>query len=240
MALITPRRHFDEDIRRAEAMLALAKAQEEEGADERLVDDLRLSSVSVAVGALDAFLCDLYVDCLTSVLRAYRNGRWEDDLPAHYARQQLPAGEVLDSSRSERPLWSIRMAARSVMERDNMLKLSRIPDHFNGILPEDAKLWAGVIDAIASHNHRRLTKYQGAELAALSGSKLGAARKKVAAAVRKRIGEIVQIRHDWIHNCGRPKEAIMTLTQGAADVRIKHVKWFVVALSEHVQKHRKV
>ncbi len=142
----THRRHFDEDISRAEAILATAKARK---GDARVSSDLRLSPVSMAVGAMDAYLCDAYVDCLTAVLRAYVTGQWNGgQLPSHYAKQQLPAGEVLDSSRTERPLWSLRMAARSVMERGNMLTLSRVPEQFNGILPDRHKLWVGLIDRL--------------------------------------------------------------------------------------------
>ena len=130
----TARRHFDDDIGRASALLVQASKLHNGGAT-RLATDIRSASVAMAVGAMDAYLCDKYVDCLTSVLREYRTGSWPGNLPRFYAKQQLPAGEVLDTSRAARPNWAIRMAARSVMEKDNMLSISRVKDHFNPILP---------------------------------------------------------------------------------------------------------
>lgn len=133
----TFRTHFNEDIARAESLLARSQVMENASEPERLFKDVRLSSVALAVGALDAYLSDAYVDCLTAVLRAYTQGQWVGGLPSTYSKQMLPAGEILKSSRQHRPLWRVRMAARKVMEKDNMLSLSRVEDCFNGILPNN-------------------------------------------------------------------------------------------------------
>lgn len=236
----TFRTHFNDDINRAENILALSRVMENAGEPERLYKDLRWSSVALAVGALDAYLCDAYVDCLTAVLRAYTQEQWVGALPATYSRQMLPAGEILKSTRQHRPLWRVRMAARKVMEKDNMLSLSRLEDCFNGILPNHKKLWLDFVPVLAAHNLARLTKHVESDLAVLAGDALVQAKKQIAEAVKTRLGTTIQIRHDWIHNCGRPKNAIQDLTHGQAKARIRDIRLFIEDLDNHLDSHRVV
>ena len=79
----TFRTHFDDDITRAQNILAHSRAMDDAGEPERLYKDLR---------------------------------------------QMLPEGEILKSTRQHRPLWRVRMAARKVMEKDNLLSLSRLEE----------------------------------------------------------------------------------------------------------------
>jgi hypothetical protein len=236
---LTHRAHFNEDIARAEAVLEKAHQMEQAGEPARLCFDLRSSAVALAVGALDAYFCDAYVDCLSAVLQAYVGGTWVGgSLPSAFANQELPAGEVLSTARQHRPNWSIRMAARKVMARDNILSLSRLEDKFNGILPSNQKLWLTLVPKLLSHNLVRLTKLRTADLAGLAGKPLDDAKKKVVAAVKSRIGKIIQFRHDWIHNCGRPKSAIDDLSHGRAKARIRDVKILITEFDDHIQTHR--
>src|SRR5712691_11115127 len=69
----TARRHFDEDILRARALLT--EARRVPAARKTVAADMRRAAVAFAVGAMDAYLCDAHVDCLTRCLRAYREGR---------------------------------------------------------------------------------------------------------------------------------------------------------------------
>ncbi len=234
----TPRKHFAEDIARAIALLDHADELSNSAGDSPLVIDLRHSAVAMAVGAMDAYFCDAYVDCLTTALRAYVSGKWKGNLPAEYANRELPAGEVLDTSRQRRPLWAIRMAARKIMERDSMLNISRIDELFNPALPDRQKLWSTLIDALIPYGLKRITKYSEAEVSSLSGSKLGEAKKKAAGQLKRRLGETVQLRHDWIHNCGRPKSAVTKLTKGVARSRIQELALIVSEFDDHIQQHR--
>lgn len=240
MASTAPRKHFDEDIVRAKGVLSLAKDLEDSGSDGRLHQDTRWSAVAMAVGAMDAYFCDAYVDCLTSVLRAYTTGYWNGDLPSVYAKRELPAGVVLSSSQKDRPLWAIRMAARKIMERDNMLAISRIEDQFNGILPQSQKIWTSLVEELVSYNYKRFTGTTESEISKLSGKALGDAKRKAISTLKKRIGDTIQKRHDWVHNCGRPKTAIMTLNHHQAAARIREIDALVVAFDDHIQKHRLV
>jgi hypothetical protein len=236
--LRTPRKHFNEDIDRAHDMIRLSKSMDNEAAGERLVHDVRLSAVALAVGAMDAYFSDAYVDCLTSVLRAYIHGKWQGDLPPAYAKRELPAREVLDSSRQNRPLWSLRMATRTIMERDNMLSIARISDQFNGILPPTQKLWVGLINKLIAIDSKRFTGTTPSELSQLSGKDLEKKKKKAIYLFQERIKNTVQFRHDWAHNCGRPKSAIQKLTYNQAAARVQEIRTLVEAFDDHIQANR--
>lgn len=237
----TFRTHFNEDIGRAEVIFQKSEQMLAAGEPPRLCIDLRLSAMALAVGALDAYFCDAYVDCLTAVLRAYALNTWVGRLPSNYAKQMLPAGEILKATRQHRPLWNVRMAARKVMEKEDVLSLSRLEDCFNGILPGNQKLWNALIPKLLSHNLKRLTRINAAEFAAVAnGVPKQMAEKQIIAAVKARIGKIIQFRHDWIHNCGRPKNAIIDLTSGRAMARIRDIRLFIEDFDEHLTTHRLV
>lgn len=234
----TPRKHFDEDIYRAEQLMLLAKNMSTKGVDEELTRDVYMSALMLGVGAMDAYFSDSYVDCLTKVLRAYIHDNWQGDLPPAYAKRALPAKEVLDSSRNNRPLWSLRMATRKIMERDNMLSIPRVKEEFNGILPQSHKLWVGIMDELIACDCKKFTGITRAELSSLSGKSLEKAKKNATAKFDQRIKETVQLRHDWVHNCGRPKSAVKVPPPKQAADRLREVKSFVTVFDDHIQTHR--
>jgi hypothetical protein len=234
----TPFAHFTEDITRARKLLDHANSLERARRSSRLYNDVRLSSVALAVGALDAYLCDKYSDSLACVLQAYVKKKWNGKLPAQYAKRELPAGEVLSTARKARPLWSIRMASRKIMEKDNMLSISRLDDYFNGNLPAGGKIWLDFIPIVIAYNRRRLTKCTSSDLTGLSPSQLTSKKKEAIAALKERIGCIIQRRHDWIHNCGRPKNAIQDLNHSAARDMVEDVETLARELDSYIEANR--
>mgnify|MGYP001111578692 FL=1 len=125
------------------------------------------------------------------------------------------------------------------MEMDSMLSISRLDDVFNPILASGHKLWADFIVAMVAHGRVRLTGPKtAAEVAALSGEDKEKATKKAIDVLQKRIGCIVKTRHDWIHNCGRPKTVIQKCSYGEACCRVRDVKLFVVTLDNFIETHR--
>ena len=130
------------------------------------------------------------------------------------------------------------MAARSIMERDNMLAISRIPDEFNPILPTGQKLWTCISGDLAWWGARRFTKYTYPDLVKATGTRYAKVRKEIASNAIRRIGESVQIRHDWVHNCGRPKSAVATLSYGQANTRINEIGWLASCFEDHIESHR--
>lgn len=236
---ITAKKHFDDDIRRAWSIYQHAQLQlTAPNPDKKLCNDLMLSAVAMSVGAMDAYLCDAYVDCLSSSLRAYAQGKWPGTFPSGYKKQPLPAGEVLNNTRANRPLWSIRMAARKVMERENILSISRIDDLFNPILPAGKKLWPDFITTLIDHNRIRFTRHTQATIAGLSGKNLDDAKKQAVTALKTRVAYIVQLRHDWIHNCSRPKSSITKLTKRKALSAIRDIHTLIEELDKHIESNR--
>jgi hypothetical protein len=228
----TARAHFDQDIARAEALLATSQIN---AIPPAVSVDIRRHAVAAAVGAMDAYLCDAYVDLLTVWLRhAQLTGA---ALPSAYGKEMLPAGPLV-AAYANRPAWGLRMAARGRMEKDNMLQLGRVKDSFNPALPNGCKLWADVVPDYIALNRKRLARYSAAEYAALPANSLPEAKRQVAAHALKRMGSIVQRRHDVVHNCDRPKQALTALRHNAARDMIRDVKDFVTILDDHLQAHR--
>ena len=234
----TARKHFDEDLDRVESLLGLANGDATIVRFGQRRNDLRLSSVAMAVGAMDAYFCDAYVDCLTLALRHHSIG--SAPLPEAYAKQLLPAGEILNNTRPNRPYWSLRMAARSVMEKENILHMTQVKKMFNPVLPTGQKLWPSVMEPLIMNDWKRLTGISKSEYLALPGSSRKGARTASVKAVRTRIASTIQLRHDWIHNCGRPKVAILQMTRDQAVARIREVRALVTALDTHLIRHRSV
>jgi hypothetical protein len=52
------------------------------------------------------------------------------------------------------------------------------------------------------------------------------------------MGDIVQRRHDIVHNCDRPKTAKQRLTLGQAKAMLADVHDFVKILDQHLDAHR--
>ncbi len=234
----TPFAHFTEDITRSRSLLNHANSLERSRRSNRLVNDIRLASVALAVGSMDAYLCDKYSDSLACVLQAYVQNSWKGRLPAEYARKELPAGEVLSTARKVRPLWSIRMASKKIMEKNSMLSISRLDDYFNGNLPTGKKIWLDFIPSLVAHNRKRLTKYASTDLVGISGGQLINRKKEAIAATKKRISSIIQRRHDWIHNCARPKNAIQQINNNSAENMIEDIETFVNDLDSYIEKNR--
>ena len=234
----TAKTHFDEDIARAFALHTNAQALQAAGDATQFPQDIRGAAVALAVGAMDAYFCDKYADCLTKALQAYSAGGWIGAFPSAFRQQLLPAGEVLDASRPHRPRWGIRMAVKAVMEKDNMYSISRLKEAFNGILPNGQKLWDGITPQLVALGRRRFTRHLSADLGAMAGQARVAAEKQVIASVKKRIGITVQSRHDWIHNCARPKGVILNYTDLQARVAMNEIKSLVDIFEAHVQAHR--
>ena len=202
-----------------------------------LQSDVGRQAVAAAVGAMDAYLCDAYVGLLVPTIRGFQTGSLTA-IPTGLHKETLPLGPLLARRYRARSNWALRMAARSRMERENMLQVSRVKDMFNPFLPTGQKLWLDLIDSYVSLGRRRLTRWRSHELAAVAGDELAKRRKQASSALVTRVGVIVQRRHDIVHNCDRPKVAVQALSVGQAKAMIADVRDFVVLLDNHLQTHR--
>lgn len=229
----TPRKHFEEDMARVNALLGLAQQTEAEP----LRSDVARYAVAGAVGAMDAYLCDAYAGLLVTVIRGFTAGTVAA-LPGPLQRETLPVGPLLARRYPARANWALRMAARGRMEKENMLQVGRVKDMFNPFLPGGQKLWLDLIDQYVHLGRRRLTKWRAADMAAVGGDNLAGRRKEAAAQVVARIGGIVQRRHDIVHNGDRPKVAPQAITLGQARAMVRDVVDFVTVLDNHLVTHR--
>lgn len=229
----TARSHFDEDIARAWAMHALAVSNEP--TDSPLARDVARTAVALGVGALDAYLCDAFSDTLARCLKQCR--RAGKPVPPGYARLALPVGPLLENY-PVRANWGLRMAARALMERDNLLQLGRLKELFNPALPPGHRLWNDMVGDYIALDRTRLTGIRKHRYAALTGKARADGPRKASAAMLRRMGEIVQRRHDIIHNCDRPKTAKQGLSLPQASKMLTDVQDFVSIFDDHLDAHR--
>jgi len=191
--------------------------------------------VAFGVGALDAYLCDAFADTLARCLTHCRvSGK---SVPKGYAKLSLPVGPMFGNY-AVRSNWGLRMATRTLMERDNLLQLSRLKELFNPALPVGHRLWVDLMDDYVVLDRMRLTGFRRSGYQGLTGKAKSDAPRKAQGAVLARMGEIVQRRHDIVHNCDRPKTAKQPLTLSAAGKMIADVNDFVVIFDKHLDAHR--
>jgi hypothetical protein len=229
----TARSHFEDDIARAWAIHDLAA--ETSPADMPLATDVARTAVAFGVGALDAYMCDAFSDTLALCLKqCRRNG---SAVPSGYARLALPVGPLLGDY-EVRANWGLRMAARALMERDNLLQLSRLKELFNPALPPGQRLWNEMIQDYVDLDRKRLTGIRRSDYAALTGQARSRAPARASAALLRRMGDIVQRRHDIVHNCDRPKTAKQRLTLSMAKKTLTDTQDFVIVLDDHLDAHR--
>ncbi len=235
---ITPKRHFDEDIARAKAIAVHAKTLLSTTPFEELLrDDLLRSAWMFAVGAMDAYFCDAYAHFLATTLQA-KSLQPTVVLPAFINKIKIPIGSIL-SPYANRPNWRWRMAAKAMMERDNVLDLEKVTKLFNPFFPDgqNKKLFAEVLDVwiqlpgATAH----LFGITGTVFAAvLNGHAKDQARKDAAKYFTKRISSIIQRRHDCIHNCDRPKTSPQPVgSAGSVQNVIRDVRFTVERCDAH-------
>lgn len=235
----TPKRHFDEDISRAESLVLHARSLPAATDPERLLrDDVLRSAWMFAVGAMDAYFCDAYVHCLTTALRA-KSIQANVNLPAFVKNIKIPIGSIL-SAYSNRPNWKWRMATRDMMERDNVLQLDKVTKLFNPFLPDgqNKKLFTEVIDSWVQSPRAtaHLFGITSARFVALpAGQGKDQAKKDAAKHFTARIASIIQRRHDCIHNCDRPKSTPQPIgNHGSVRNVIRDVRFLVDQCDAHV------
>lgn len=229
----TPRSHFDDDISRAWALHANAVSAEP--GDGPLALDIGRVAVAFGVGALDAYLCDAFTDTLARCLKSCRqNGHGP---PSGYSKLELPIGPLM-TDYAVRHNWGLRMAARALMERDNLLRLSRLKDLLNPALPERHKLWSDLAQDFVDLDRKRLTGFRKSSYAGLTGRAKGKGPGQVSASVLERMGGIVQRRHDIVHNCDRPRTAKQRISLPKAKKMLVDVEDFAAILDNHLDAHR--
>ena len=136
--------------------------------------------------------------------------------------------------------WALRMAARNLMEKESVLSVEGVKDLFNPVLPDGSKLWPAVMDPLMQKGWKRFTGKTKAEYVGMASSEREKLWTGATEKVKARIQQTIQLRHDWVHNCGRPKSKIKALGPQQARARIREVRAVVDAVDCHLGKYREV
>ena len=134
-----PIQYFIEDIKRAKNLLALTEPPMQNGI---LRDDILRSTWMIAVGACDAYFCDVYCDLISRTLKAKGKGT-KGIIPVKLSNQLITTGNYFDLNLDGG--WRWRNYARKVIEKESVLSLGKIKELMNIFLREKHK----IIDATA-------------------------------------------------------------------------------------------
>lgn len=221
MVLTTAKAHFDDDISRASALYNHAMTLQIP-----LKEDILRSSLMFTVGACDAYFCDAYTDLISRVLRA-KESEPTVVLPDRINNLRLPVCSIIHPAANG---WRWRMAARELMEDENVLSLEKIRKLFNHFFETGNKIInEDTIGQWINHksSKQRLfgiskTKFNKAIIAPKNTAKKDALR-----VFESVFHEIFQRRHDCIHNCDRPKVMPQPINEKFVQKKIEDVVFLV-------------
>ena len=195
--------HFSQDIARARAVVTHASTLQQQD----LQRDLFRSAWMLSVGALDAYFCDAYADIVARTLQAKQH-QASIKLPVGVRNLQIPVFAAIRPSTTDS--WRWRMAARGIIERKNILSLKEVKTAFHGFCRDIGKPFGDqVFDSWVLHPTAkvRMLGIAQSDYRRTSGRNRGQIRKGAKQKFDDRFREIIQRRHDCIHNCDRPKMA---------------------------------
>jgi len=208
MILQTPISHFDGDTQRARNL----RLHAETWPPGELRRDIFRASWMTAVGSFDAYFCDAYGDLLARTFRA-KMVQPEIELPNRMKNITVPIPIILTSDLSGG--WAWRMIARGLIEKDNVLSIKKIKDLFNVFFRDTHKLFTAngaPLDRWIERQQtmHRLFGFQRTQYRHTVGAGKSNLQKLAIQKIENRLGIIFQRRHDCIHNCDRPRTAILS------------------------------
>ncbi len=238
----TALRHFQEDIQRARALVRHAADLACPSDAERLLrDDVLRSAWMFAVGALDAYFCDAYTDLVATTINAQqRQPAPAVTLPDFFLNIRVPVRAVLQHY-SANTNWRWRMAARKLMERENVLSLKTIQDLFNKFLANKQHFFQDLLPTwiqapTAKKRLFGITAKQFLALPATPAQPREAAIKSARQVLERRFHKVFQRRHDCIHSCDRPRVSPQPIgSHGSALKVIEDVEFLVTNCDAHLE-----
>ncbi len=129
------------------------------------------------------------------------------------------------------------MAARKMMERENVISLSTIQTLFNKFFRKGHRFFRDSLDLWMSRpdTKTRLFGILPKDYVALSVADKNYAREMAIDQFEERFRTIFQRRHDCIHNCDRPKVSPQPLDKGGTVLKvIQDIEFLVRRCDEHV------
>jgi hypothetical protein len=226
--------HFTEDVRRARAILIHAVPLPATSASEEMLrSDLFRSAWMFAVGALDAYFCDAYTDIVASALSS-KSRQATVTLPDFFYEIRLPVRAILEEYTKQN--WRWRMAARKMMERENVLSLETVKGLFNKFFRPAHKFFNDLLDTWMARGDAKIRLFgvTRTQYVAMNAGDQDRARRAAIDKMSERFAEIFQRRHDCIHNCDRPKSRPKDLLGGTVLKVIQDVEFLVYRCDEHI------
>ncbi len=204
--LATARTHFTDDIQRARNL-----ARHADPLPPAIVrDDILRAAWMMGVGAADAYFCDAYADLAARTLQS-RQVQSTFQISDRMLNLKVPAIAVISNAASDN--WRWRMAARQMIEEENVLSIDKIKKLFNQFYRDGHKPFSSTnFDLWIVHTNAksRLFGVTPTAYRKLIGQAKNQQRDKSVRHFENRMEIIFQRRHDCIHNCDRPKVAINT------------------------------
>ncbi len=227
--------HFGEDIARACAILAFADPLPRTDAAEQLLrSDLLRSAWMFAVGAMDAYFCDAYTD-LVAATASSKSRQPAITLPEWAYDIKIPIRAVLEEY--DYTNWRWRMAARKMMERENVISLSAIQTLFNKFFRRGHRFFRDLLDDWISRPNSRIRLFgvSRADYLTMTDSDKHNARELAIDQFEDRFRAIFQRRHDCIHNCDRPRRSPQPLDKGGTVLKVlQDIDYLVHRCDEHI------
>lgn len=237
----TALQHFTEDIARSRAIVVHADPlPHATDAERRLRSDLLRSAWMFAVGALDAYFCDAYTD-LVAATASSKSRQPTIVLPEWVYDIRFPLRAVLETY--DNTNWRWRMAARKMMERENVISLSAIQTLFNKFFRPGRKFFRDLLDAWMSRPDARIRLFgvAPADYLARTDPDKRAAREAAIDQFEERFRTIFQRRHDCIHNCDRPRVSPQPLDSGGTVLKVvEDVEFLVRRCDDHIDAEFRV
>jgi len=231
----TALQHFQEDIARARAIVAHADPLPRTNAAEQLLrSDLLRSAWMFAVGALDAYYCDAYTDVVAATASS-KSRQPGITLPERVYEIRFPIRAVLEEY--DNTNWRWRMAARKMMERENVIGLSAIQTLFNKFFRKGHKFFRDLLDDWISRPDAKIRLFgvSRVDYLAMTNVDKHKAREDANDQFEDRFRSIFQRRHDCIHNCDRPRVSPQPLDKGGTVLKvIQDVDYLVHRSDEHI------
>ncbi len=188
-----------------------------------------------AVGAMDAYFCDAYTD-VVAVTASSKSRQPTITLPEWVYDIKIPIRAVLEEY--DNANWRWRMAARKMMERENVISLATIQTLFNRFFRKGHKFFRDLLDAWISRPDAKIRLFGVSRIdyIAMSNADKHAARQNANDQFEDRFRAIFQRRHDCIHNCDRPRMSPQPLDQGSTVLKVtQDIDYLVHRCDEHIQ-----
>ena len=223
MFLTTARNHFNEDLDRGTALVHHAGTLP---VGTMRCDILRAAWM-MAVGACDAYFCDAYGDLIARTLRA-KSLQQAVSMPDRLNHLRVPVIAVLSGTHEG---WRWRMAARELIEDENVLSLEKIRKLFNHFFRTGHKILnQDTVETLILHADARsrffgITPTEYWKL--MTPAQKSAAKKDALARFEAHFENVFQRRHDCIHNCDRPKMALQPITDTKVEKIIQDIGFLV-------------